>query len=358
MFLLSLTLILTISGSVLTQDEEGVYGEDASFILNQPVALNARKMSQALKDQTVVATCRYLLFKTMLDWHDAKDACENITLPMTLRVKGSMATVKTEDENKDIVTLMKVGYGVKQVGKKYDRRNWVWLGLEKVINNDVKPIKGKRGEKYFVPAEWRWVDGSEPVWWNWQKKMPDGEQDKKTKLFQDKVSLSKKGQWDDSLQYKEMPYACNYCGKYIVINHHVKWARARKLCEEYGLTMAKINSKEDNNELDMAAKLMMGEQTEHKRFNNSNWIWIGTREVMDENGIGTGVWEHHDGTPLLWETPTWDFKRQPDNWVRRRGEQQAVAFSRINKKWDDSFLYKERPFACMCPEEACSTNIY
>jgi len=315
MFLLSLTLILTISGSVLTQDEEGVYGEDASFILNQPVALNARKMSQALKDQTVVATCRYLLFKTMLDWHDAKDACENITLPMTLRVKGSMATVKTEDENKDIVTLMKVGYGVKQVGKKYDRRNWVWLGLEKVINNDVKPVKGKRGEKYFVPAEWRWVDGSEPVWWNWQKKMPDGEQDRKTKLFQDKVSLSKKGQWDDSLQYKEMPYACNYCGKYIVINHHVKWEHARKLCEDYGLTLAKINSKEDNNELDMAAKLMMGEQTEHKRFNNSNWIWIGTREVMDENGIGTGVWEHHDGTPLLWETPTWDFKRQPDNWV-------------------------------------------
>ena len=358
MFKIFLFFSMVFARSVGQKAEDGVYGEDATFILNQPVAINAKKMSKVLKDQSVVATCRYLLYKTYLDWHEAKDSCSNVTLPMTLKTRGSMATVKTEAENKDLVTLMKLAYGVKYVGKKYDRRNWVWLGLEKVINNDVKLPKKQIGEKFFNSSEWRWVDGSEPVWWKWQKKMPDQEIDKKTKTFQDKVSLSKRGTWDDSFGFKVMPYACNYCGKYIVIKKHVKWEQARKMCESFGLTMAKINSREDNNELDMAAKIMMGEEVGEKRWNSTNWIWIGTREVMDENGIGTGVWEHHDGTPLLWDTPPWDFKRQPDNWVRRRGEQQAVAFSRINKKWDDSFLHKKRPFACMCPAAACSTNIY
>lgn len=354
--LLSVTLILAVSVLVNSQ-EEGVYGEDATFILNQPVALNAKKFSKALQNQDVVATCRYILYKTWKDWYDAKDSCQNITLPMTLRVKGSMATVKTEEENKDLVTLMKLGFGVKRVGKKYNRNNWVWLGLEKTINNDIKQDKKKVGEEYFVPSEWKWIDSSEPVWWNWQKKMPDGAKDKKSPIFQDKVSLSKSGQWDDSLQYKTMPYACNYCGKYIVIKKHVKWEQARSMCESFGLSMAVVNSKEENEDLDKAAKLMMGEEVDVKRWNDTNWIWIGTHEVMDVNGVGTGEWQHHDGSALLW-SPPWDYKRQPDNWVRRSGEQQAVAFSRINGRWDDSFLSRERPFACMCPDAACSTSLY
>ena len=73
---------------------------DATFILNQSVALNTKKMSEALKGQDVVATCRYLLYKTYLDWHDAKDSCQNVTLPMTRKKRSSMATVKTKEENK------------------------------------------------------------------------------------------------------------------------------------------------------------------------------------------------------------------------------------------------------------------
>ena len=359
--LILITLILGISSGVNSQKEEvvedEVYGEDASFILNLPVALNAKKFSEALKDQSVVATCRYLLYKTWKDWYEAKDLCENITLPITTRGKSSMATVKTEFENKDIVTLMKLGFGVKSIGKKYNRNNWVWLGLERVVNNDVKQDKKKRGAKYFLPSEWKWVDGSEPVWWNWQKKMPDGEKDKKLELYQDKVSLSKKGQWDDSLQYKTMPYACNYCGKYIVIQKHVKWDQAKSMCKSFGLTFATVNSKQENDDLDMAAKLMMGAEVDHKRWNETNWIWLGTTEVVHANGTGSDVWEHHDGSPLLWD-PNWDFKRQPDSWIRRGKEQTAVAFSRINTKWDDSFVWKKRPFACMCPDAACTTNIY
>ncbi|KAL5255291.1 hypothetical protein ACHWQZ_G014632 [Mnemiopsis leidyi] len=181
-FKIFLFFSMVFARSVGQNTEDGVYGEDATFILNQPVAINARKMSKALNEQGVVATCRYLLYKTYLDWYGAKDSCRNVTLPMTLKTRGSMATVKTEAENKDLVTLMKLAYGVKYVGKKYDRRNWVWLGMEKVINNDKKLPKKQVGEKFFNSSEWRWVDGSEPVWWNWQKKMPDQEIDKKTKL--------------------------------------------------------------------------------------------------------------------------------------------------------------------------------
>ena len=328
---------------------------DATFILNKSVALNTKKMSEALKGQDVIATCRYLLYKTYLDWHDAKDSCQNIPLPMTKKKRSSMATVKTKAENKDLLTLMKLAYETEDLKKKKDPRNWLWLGLEKVINNNVKLSRKQRGAKNFKSSEWRWVDGSEPVWWKWPKKKPDQKKHRKKNKFQDKVSLSKKGKWGDNFSFKKMPYACNYCGKYIVIKKHVKWEQARKMCKSFGLTMAKINNKKENNEFDKAAKIMMGEEVEERRWNNTNWIWIGTREVMDENGIGTGVWEHHDGTPLLWDKPPWGFKRQPDNWVRKKkGEQQAVAFSRINKKWDDSFPSKERPFACMCPGDACS----
>jgi len=187
--------------------------------------------------------------------------------------------------------------------------------------------------------------------------MPDGQYDKKTALYQDKVSLSKKGHWDDSLQYKTMPYACNYCGKYVVIKHHATWYEARRMCEGFGLTMAIVNTRAENEDLDKAAKLMMGAETDIKRWNDTNWIWLGTQEVMGEDGVGTGVWEHHDGTPLLW-SPPWDVKKQPDNWKKKQGEQQKVAFSRINTNWDDSFPWKKRPFACMCPEAACTANVY
>jgi len=362
--LLLLCFIVAVSAGkkkkkLVTEPPIGAYGEDATFILNQPVTKNAKKFSKVMKDQNVVGTCRYLLFKAMKTWDDAKDSCDNLILPMTLRVKGSMATIKTEDENKDMVMLMKMAHGVKHEGGKFDRLNWVWLGLKKIMNTGVHLSKQETGEANFNASEWRWVDGSIPEFWRWMRDMPDQDYDKKKNIFQDTVSLNKKGRWDDSFGQKKMPYACNYCGKYIVVQKHVKWDQAKELCESMGLTMAKINNREENEELDMAARLMMGDEVDERRWNQTNWIWIGTREVMDEEGVGTGVWRHHDGTQLLWDNPPWDFKRQPDNEIRgRKGEQQVLAFSRINTKWDDSFPHKKRPFACMCPEAACTTNVY
>lgn len=331
------------------------YSTDESVVFAKPVVINARKMHKALKNPDVVSTCRYILFKTYKTFHKAKESCEKLQMPLT-HTNASIAVIKTREDNKDITHLLQLAYGVKQVGRRFDRRNWVWVGLKKVHNTGKVLKKNKRGPKNFNASEWRWDDGSIPEYVRWLRDMPD--QEKAGKNYQDHVSVSKRGRWDDTFPYKKMPYACNYCGKYIVLAQQVTWFHARSLCKSYGLTMAMVNSKRDNDDLAMAVKMEFGEDTEKKRWDDNNWVWLGSQEIM-QNGTGTKIWQHHDGSPLLWVSPKWDTKRQPDNWSKQRwGEERVVAFSRINHKWDDSYPERKRPFACMCPHMSCESNVY
>jgi len=213
--------------------------------------------------------------------------------------------------------------------------------------------KREQGSKNFKPEEWIWQDGTHPNFTNWARKMPDQIYKRRFKDYQRFVQVNKKGRWDDTFGAYEAPYACNYCGRYIVVAEHVTWPKAQELCESYGLTMAIVDSHNDNVEMGWAANTTFGPIPEDERWNDSNWIWLGTHEVMDGAGVGTGEWVHHNGDPLTW-SPFWDRKRQPDNWVKKRGEQHVVAFSRDTWKWDDSFTWKKRPFACMCPHRSCS----
>ncbi|KAL5272265.1 hypothetical protein ACHWQZ_G000473 [Mnemiopsis leidyi] len=342
-------------GGMPTHEDLYEYSTDEAVVYAKPVVINAKKMHKALKHQDIVSTCRYILFKTFKKFWDAERSCKNIHMPLTHK-NGSIAVIKTKEDNKDITHLLQLAYGVRRVGKKFDRRNWVWVGLQKVKDNKRRLKKNEQGPKNFKPDEWRWVDGTQPEYTRWMKKMPD--QEKAGKHYQDHVSVNKRGQWDDTFPFKEMPYACNYCGKYIVIPRHARWYEARNHCKTFGLTLAIVNSKEENDELYQAAVMAMGAETGQKRWNDTNWIWIGTQEVM-KNNTGTGEWEHHDGTALQWKQPHWDRKLQPDNWTKRLwGEQRVVAFSRINKRWDDSYPQRERPYACMCPLTSCQSNVY
>lgn len=331
-------------------DELPEGGTDPSIVLNHPVAIQAKKMSKLLMRQDVVATCRFILFKSFKSFYAAKDHCESIEWPFTHRGMG-IATVYNEEENTEIRHLLQIGYGLTRLGGPYERDNWAWVGLVKQQNNETKLSKDKRGK--FVADDWRWADGNiKPKFWQFARKMPDQKCVKK-KGCQSWVMINKRGYWDDTFHYFEAPFVCNYCGKYVVVAKHVSWDKAKTLCESYGLKMAIVNSKEDNIELGWAANITFNyAPTEPKRWNSNNWIWLGTEEIMDDSGIGTGKWRHHDGSTLDYE-PRWDYKRQPDNWVKKRGEQQVVAFSRINRKWDDSFRWKKRPFACMCPHRGC-----
>ena len=267
-----------------THEDLYEYSTDEVVVYAKPVVINARKMHRALKNQEIVSTCRYILFKTFRTYWDADRSCKNIPMPMTHR-NGSIAVIKTREDNKDITHLLQLAYGVRRVGQKFDRRNWVWVGLQKVKDNKRRLKKNERGPSHFKPDEWRWVDGSLPEYTRWMRKMPD--QEKAGKHYQDHVSVNKRGRWDDTFPFKKMPYACNYCGKYIVIPKHAKWYEARNHCKTFGLTLAIVNSKEENDELYEAAVMAMGAETGEKRWNNTNWIWIGTREVM-KNNTGTG----------------------------------------------------------------------
>ena len=64
-------------------------------------------------------------------------------------------------------------------------------------------------------------------------------------------------------------------GKYIVIASPVSWTKAKDLCESYGLTMAIVDSKEDNIELAWAANMTFGEETAQRRWNSTNWVRQG-----------------------------------------------------------------------------------
>ena len=351
--LLALSVVVSSAKKLTNKEWEQFEGAtDEDLVLGHPAAINAKKMAQLMKKQGVVSTCRYILFKEKKNFWDARDACKKVEWPFTH--KGAwLADVHTMDENMDIRILLQVANGIRDVGSHYDRTNWAWIGLEKTKNNNFMLSKGERGTENFNPEEWQWQDGAHPNFTHWMRAMPDQEYKRQYKDYQRFVQVNKRGRWDDTFGQIEAPYVCNYCGRYIVIAEHVTWPHAQKLCESYGLTLAIVDSERDNIELAFAANTTFGPIPEDKRWDDSNWIWLGTHEVMDDAGVGTGEWVHHNGDPLNW-SPKWDRKKQPDNWVRKKGEQQVVAISRNNWKWDDSFPWRKRPFACMCPYRSCS----
>lgn len=351
-----LTLFAVFATCITSEDavlEERAYdpdpyevgATDQAVFDSEPITLNAKAMSKLMLNQDAVTTCRYMLFKTFKDFYSAKEACNSYIWPITNNGIG-MAKVQNEYENDDIKTLLKLAYGVKQVGKPFNRKNWVWIGLSKRRDNDRKLNDDEKG--IFNNDDWQYSSGELARFSKWHAGMPDQQWSKKYKEYQTWIQINKRGYWDDTYASIEAPYACEYCGKYIVLSAHVKWEKAKRSCLNFGLEMAKVNSKADNDELAWAAEMVLGKEVDEHRWNDTNWIWIGTEEVLDPNGHGTNVWQHWDNSTLDWE-PDWDKKKQPDNWVTpRKGAQDKVAFSRINNKWDDSFNKRERPFACQC----------
>lgn len=71
-----------------------------------------------------------------------------------------------------------------------------------------------------------------------------------------------------------------------MIAEHVRWDRAQLLCESYGLTMAIVNSEADNVELGWAANTTFGPIPEDRRWDDTNWIWLGTQEVCNVYSMG------------------------------------------------------------------------
>jgi len=350
-----LTTLLAVAAGIWKPDPPPELPTDQEVFDSNPVVIEARKMQKLAPSQNVIMTCRYLLFKIPQNYTDARDYCETLETPLTSKGRGlGMATVQNKDENNDIKTLLRIAYGIKFDNKTpYKLGNWVLIGLTKRIDNDRKLAKKEKG--VWNPEHWFYENRGMARYENFRRYMPDQQQKGSKKRgyeYQVVVQVNKKGYWDDTFASKPLPFACQYCGKYIVLSKHVTWNKAQKHCEDVGLTFATVENEQENRELLFAAEITLGETLYGKRFNNSNWVWIGEKEQMNEDGEGNGIWTHWNDAPLPYK-PKWDFKRQPDNWIRKRGEQSVVALSRKNGKWDDSFPFKKRPFACMCKERAC-----
>jgi hypothetical protein len=353
---LLLALVVCVYGK-WKPDPMPVEGTSQAILDTNPQVLQAKKMAKLMKRQDVVTTCRYMLFKIPKTFHEAKDHCENTEWPITNTGIG-MASIQNEAENKDIMSLIRLAFGIRFNNQKpYSYGNWVFIGLSKREDNARKLNKKEKGT--WNPDHWYYTDNSKARYEHFRKSMPDQQSKGKGKNveWQNWVQVNKKGWWDDTFASKSLPFTCQYCGKYIVLSAHVQWDAAKEHCEDFGLKFATVTSAQENQELLFAATVTLGEELGGKRFNNSNWVWIGEEEVLDAEGKGTDEWQHYDGTEWGSFKPHWDRKYQPDNRIlegkREYTEQKVVAVSRKDGKWDDSFKHKRRPFACMCPERAC-----
>lgn len=174
-----------LSNTMLEQFENAT---NPVAVLHHPAAIQARKMSHLIKRQDVVSTCRYILFKEKLNFWDAKEACHKLQWPFTH--KGAwLADVHSEEENHDFRILLQIAYGIRQTGGNFHRDNWVWVGLEKKINNNHVLPKQERG--VFNASEWQWLDGTHPNFTNFMRGMPD--QMKRGKHFQNHIQINKRG---------------------------------------------------------------------------------------------------------------------------------------------------------------------
>eukprot|EP00116_Pleurobrachia_bachei_P014207 sb/3474469/ len=102
-----------VNPSNCSQGYEIGVGYNNMTILNNPAYIHARKMSQLLKNQDVVATCRYMLFKTYKTFYEAEAACAAMGGNWELTTVGNvtLADIYGYQENVDIASLMHIAWG-------------------------------------------------------------------------------------------------------------------------------------------------------------------------------------------------------------------------------------------------------
>eukprot|EP00116_Pleurobrachia_bachei_P002930 sb/3463192/ len=105
-----------------------------------------------------------------------------------------------------------------------------------IRSSAAKKLKGKS-----TTSDWMWEDMSpaDDDWMNWDNDQPDQFPDNDMNT-QNHVRMYKKGLWDDSFDYKTSPYACDYTGKYILVETKMTVSNAEQACAAAGLTLAKV----------------------------------------------------------------------------------------------------------------------
>jgi len=293
----------------------------------------------------VYPTCRLILFSELVDYETAEKKCENFDIGMGVNQKGNLATVNDAEKNTDLKLLLTMAYPYRGRKARWDDDQWVWAGMRKTKNNDGK----KKGKKYD-PNDWEWADGSHPSdFYKWMKNQPDQNTKKKdgVKHLQNQMRINHGGQWDDTYKFKTHPYACDYQGKYIISASNKTWSQAKAACERAGLTLAKVRSNAEVEEITRAADYFLGPRDESlKTWDPTNWFWLGGTDEEEE-----GVWKWVDGSPIEYFDRMNFRSPNPDNAAYLpKKTQNVLALSRFGQ-FDDSFDHRrrQRAFACQCP---------
>jgi len=321
--------------------------------LQTDVGLQAQAFSELTKNQNVLATCSYVLVKEYVDFDTAEQRCRDLRIGVTTTGRGNLATVNTEEKNMELSDLMKIAYGQTVTGGwRFDNSNWCWIGLRKVSNNLMSMSLSAQKKKalelkgVFTASDWAWEDGSPAIWTYWMDTQPDGKPDDNGNL-QNQVRMYKKGFWDDSYGFNKHPFACDYRGKYIIVEEPKLVSEAEEACVAAGMTLAKIRSKAENAEFVEAAKLFLPNHqwSDDLPYNSTNWIWIGANDLNEKHD-----YEFMDGAPIEFDIP-WRHN-QPDHADNHGfGRHEDYVAVSVTGQWDDSYGEdRRRPFACMCPD--------
>lgn len=126
------------------------------------------------------------------------------------------------------------------------------------------------------------------------------------------------------------------------------WPDAIADCAAKGLEMALPVSEEENAQLLHDLVASFENHPNARKFAHENYCWLGATDEEVE-----GVWRSAQEDEVL-DYVNWD-RKQPDNKGVQAGQpavtQNVAGIHRGTGKWDDSYVYYKRPYACLCPKE-------
>ena len=251
-----LLVLLVLVGWSECQDQESVLSLDQ---------LKGFKAMLKGENSGVLATCKIIFFSELVDYDTADSNCKNIDIGTGNVLNGNLVTVDNDAKNNDLKLLLEMAYPKRQQeGGKWGNTMWVWAGLRKVRNNDL------RNPGPYSAAEWEWADTTNPsTYFNWmagrnpqpdQRSLKFGDRgcNEEPRCFQNQMRINHDGAWDDTWKFKTHPYACDYQGKYVISNVMKTWDGAKTMCENAGLHLAMIRNAAEVEEIKSAMEYFMG----------------------------------------------------------------------------------------------------
>jgi len=361
MLIVVITLTLCL-GAIRGEDEAPADYSDMILNAEQVKLKNEiNRLDLSVKSPDVYATCGWVLFKEYVDYYTAVQRCkENEFIGISTPGGRSLASVHSETENNILRYMMLHAFGEDREDTRYTGpSNWVWIGLHKENNTEVREGNGK---VVWDESDWVWEDGSsldELSYTNWMQKnnqqvQPDMKPSEEGHQTAARLFRPRDGLWDDTYTTMKHPYICkfNVPVHYIVYDEGLKWDQARAACEAKGLFFAKIRSTYENDEFVKAIQRVWGTERHEKKFHHQNWIWIG---ATDERI--SGQFEFYDQEQINFRVP-WARKQHDNKTRKRKGSQDHVAVSRWGE-WDDSYGdHWSRPYACQCHADTITPSGY